>query len=153
MPDEGNISICNLLNLGRIMENWSSVYQRFILQNTHRKIKFYKYWHHSHFWAVAVKDQNMSPWNMLLGPKAYFELKATEKQQIQKEISALPICLESRMQMPLVKMSSLPTTSCSRKVATTLSLEMAPRKNPHKQALWRRGRAIFGVIFFFWDTP
>lgn len=39
----------------------------------------------------AEGDPNMLSQNMLLWLKAYFELKAIEKQQVQEELSALPL--------------------------------------------------------------
>lgn len=42
----------------------------------------------------------MPPQNMPLGEKGYFELKATEKQQIQKSLPVYRICLNQGIHFP-----------------------------------------------------
>lgn len=70
----------------------------------------------------------MPPPNVPLWNREYFELEATENQQMQEKFSALPlVCLKAEHKFPSVKVASIsPLFSIGMRRAT-LSLEMDSR--------------------------
>lgn len=69
---------------------------------------FFWYWRNLVPFFLAVEgDQNMLLLNMPLWLKDYFELEAIKKQQMQKELFALPYCLKAGHKLPFLKVFPL----------------------------------------------